>query len=161
MKQQTEIRLILVFIAACLVFLFLGKYTVQSPETVDEPAAAVSGEPVYFTNTGLHERVIYTCRLGAEKIPAVQISEVTDANGQPTGTTAQVRNETEFDLTARSAAVPKWDYKSISARADETIIDVAFSPQGRVDGNDWILTLADENTSFRKRVRDCAEVSDE
>jgi hypothetical protein len=159
MKQQIEKKLVMVLIAGCLLFLFLGNSTTKSPDTGGEAEEAVV-EPVYLTASRAQEKVIYTCRLGDEEIPAVQISEVTDSSGQVTATIARVSVDTEIEITARGAA-PVWDYKSISARSEESLIEVAFRPDGKRQGFDWILTLADKNTYFSERVRDCMEVSDE
>ena len=162
MKQLTERKLALIIIAASLFILFQGYFTTPDSETINESEEAAVGEKiesVNFTAPGAQqESVIYTCRLGDEEIPAVQISEVKDADGRVTETIARVENDSGIQITAHGA--PQWDYKSVSARSGESVIEVAFSPLGkRRDG--WMLTLKDENTYLSERVKDCMEVSDE
>jgi hypothetical protein len=163
MKQITEKRLIMALIAACLLILFQGYFTTQNIETADDSEAVIEEkaiETVHFTASSSQANVIYICRLGNEQIPAVQISEVKDADGQVTETIATVDNGSQIEINARGA-VPKWDYKSISARSGESLIEVAYSPHGNRQEDDWILTLKDENTYLKERVTGCMEVSDE
>ena len=117
-------------------------------------------EPTSKNSPDFKEKVIYTCRFTDEEIPAVQISEVTDDLGQVTATRARATFDEEIEITAPDVP-PTWEYKSISARAGEHVIEVAYSPNGEHGDREWVLTLADENTYFKKRVRDCLEVSDE
>jgi|GEM_PF-6588374 len=156
MKQLTEKILIMALFAGVL-FLLFGISMTKTAATGD--ASIDVRDSVYTSAPVFEKRVIYQCRLGNEEIPAVRISEVSAPNGQAMQTIAHVDSDSEFEITARGAA--RWDYKSIVARSSDSRIEVAFKPNGATKGFDWILTLADKNTDFKKRVRDCMEVSDE
>ena len=104
--------------------------------------------------------MIYTCRLGEEEIPAVQILEAADENGQVTATIARAAVGDGIEIKTPGVAAT-WDFKSIAARSGDSLIKIAFDPDGARKDEEWILTLADENNYFKSRVRDCTEVSDE
>jgi hypothetical protein len=163
MKQLTERKLALIIIAASLFILFQGYFTTPDSETISKSEKALAGEKIEsvdFKAPGAQEEnVIYTCRLGDEEIPAVQIAEVKNADGQVTETVARVDNGSDIKITATGAA-PRWDYKSVSAGSGESVIKVAFSPLGKRQDS-WMLTLKDENTYLNERVKDCMEVSEE
>jgi hypothetical protein len=161
MKQSTEKKLILILIAGCLLFLFLEKLTAPIAEKESEAGDPKETEQVaQFADSLSQRRVIYTCRLGSEDIPAVQIWEVKDADAPATTTFARVDAATEIEVTTHETS-PIWDYKSISAHDGENAIEVAFIPEEKRAGFDWVITLKDKDTYFKQRVRDCTEVSDE
>ncbi|HEY8561508.1 MAG TPA: hypothetical protein VIL74_14120 [Pyrinomonadaceae bacterium] len=161
MKHGTQRKLALAIIAASLIFLFN-----QSPRNENDPFEAESERARGAAQTAresdgkTYETVIYTCRLADEEIPAVQISEVTDEQGNVAGTRARAAVRGGIAIEA-DGAPPAWDYKSIAARDGENLIEVAYAPEDAAGDREWVLTLADENTYLKKRVRDCTEVSDE
>jgi hypothetical protein len=158
MKQQIERKLIMVLIFACLVFFVLGGFSNKTSESAEESEDLI--ESVSLSAGQSQEKVIYICRIGIEEIPAVQISEVYDSNGLVTATVARVDAGSGIEVTAGGAAA-KWAYKSVSARAADSFIEVAYKPDPTHKGYDWILTLADRDTYFSEPVKDCLEVSDE
>lgn len=160
MKHLTERKLILVLIAGCLVFLLYRQLAEPTAEIVTETAPPETATESAPLSSSSHERVIYTCRLGNEEIPAVQISEARSDDGQTTATIARASVGDRIEVTAVAEA-PVWDYKAISAHSREDAIEVAFEPGNGKGGADWVLTLSDADTDVRKPVRDCQEVSDE
>jgi hypothetical protein len=160
MNKLTEKRLLLaVIVAAGIIFLLNRNSPVPDTANVGEKG---SSETVIanFSPERSQERVVYICRLESEEIPAVQISEVRADNDRPAETIARAAAGSGIEITTLETA-PTWDFKSISARSGNNIIEVAYDPAGGRDGDDWILTLANDNIYFRERVRDCQEVSDE
>lgn len=155
MKQLTEKKIVLTLIAAC-VFLALFGNSIRKIRQAEK--AAEMSAPADVSRQASTEKVIYTCRLGDEEIPAVQIAEVT--NGQTTGIVARVSAGAGIEVAAPGAAAV-WDYKALSAHAGDNLIEIVHAPGKELKDYEWILTLADENTFFRERVRDCTEVSDE
>ena len=171
MKHATQKKLALAIIAVSLLFLFYRSTTIDFDPVEGEnnltqrPTESSAGPSPNLNEPNLNEpilneKVIYTCRFADEEIPGVQISEVTDDNGQILATQASAAYKDGLEITAPGVS-PTWDYKSVAARAGNNVIEVAFDPQRGRSGDDWILTLAGENTYFQKRVRDCTEVSDE
>lgn len=166
MKYLTEKNLVLFLILACLVVLFYRRLETPSvdpaaaPVSVSETEKSETEKTVPLSPPLEREKVIYLCRLGNEEIPAVQILEITDADGQTLGVSARAAVGSGIEIKA-PGAVPVWDYKSVSADSENNVIEVAYAPGGKNKGADWVLTLADENVSFSGRVRDCLEVSDE
>ena len=106
------------------------------------------------------EKVIYTCRVGSEEVPALQIVEVRDWNGHYSGVAAHLTQPKEVHLMV-SGARPEWDYSAISARSETDTIKISFQPKGQRDGYNWVLLLRGKETNFQQRVKDCGEVSDE
>lgn len=156
MKQLTQ-KILIAAIIAALLSLF-GNITTRTRATSENSES--TADSVFVSAPVLEKRVIYQCRLGTEEIPAVRIWEARTPNGQVAETIAHVDFKSEIEVTTTNAA-PTWDYKSISAHSADGAIDVEFKPNGARRGFDWILTLEDSNTNFRKRVRDCMEVADE
>ena len=156
MKQLTK-KILIAGLFAGMLFLLFVIPTTKTAATADNSSDV--SDSLYISAPVYEKRVIYSCRLGNEEIPAVQISEVRVRNGQVMQTIAHVDSNSEFEITARGSAV--WDYKSIAARSSDSRIEVAFKPNGGRKGFDWILTLTDKTTNFKQRVRDCMEISDE
>ncbi|HEY0459437.1 MAG TPA: hypothetical protein VGC97_09895 [Pyrinomonadaceae bacterium] len=157
MKRFNGKKLIAFLIVGGL-FLLPDDWTAKTSVALADSATLT--DAVNLSTPVAQKTVIYQCRLGNEEIPAVQISEIKIADGTVTGTAARVDADSGIEITAQGAA-PAWDYKSVAARAGDSTIEVAFNPRGARRGFDWILTLKDKNNNFRKRVRDCMEVSDE
>ena len=107
------------------------------------------------------ERVIYTCRLGFEESPAVNVSEIQNSDGVKTqGVSVHVSGSQQVDLVIKGGKAV-WDYKAVSAHVAGNSIQVIYDPDHGDAGYDWVLTIKNKDTSFIKRVRDCMEVSDE
>jgi hypothetical protein len=157
MTQLTEKKLVLILIAVCLGIFLYGNF-ISKFERVEESGEALLSAA--GTRPNSQEKVIYLCRLGDEEIPSVQISEVTDATDQTTDVVARVNAGSEIEVTAAGAAAV-WDYKAIAARSGESVIEILYAPGREHEDYEWVLTLADKNTFFKERVRDCTEVSDE
>ena len=161
MKRLIKKKTFPVLIIAGALLLFLSDFSFKSSSAERERDFLPGNiNPILFSASQSHERVVYSCRLEDEEIPAVQISEGTDVDGRVIATIARVSAETGIEVIIPGIAAT-WDYKSISARSADAVIDVAFAPNAGQDGYDWILTLADKDAFFVRRVRDCTEVSDE
>lgn len=161
MKYLIDKKLALVIIAACLLFLLHSKTADRhTNELAADRYPATAPEPVEFSPMRSNERVIYTCRLADEEIPAVQISEVTDRNGRATETIARAAIGTGIEKAIHGSGA-SWEYKSVAARSGDDLIDVAYEPAGGRDDYEWVLTIAGNEGAYSQRVRDCTEVSDE
>ena len=106
-----------------------------------------------------NERVIYTCRLGTEESPAIQIAEIFDQYGNPAGVTAHVYQPEEIHLLIEGATA-KWGNSSISAQANGISVKVIYRPQN--SGEDkWLLELKGDGVYLKQTVKSCTEISDE
>lgn len=159
MKRLINNKIIPVLIIAVALVLFAADFSRVASDNRRE-IGTLPDNNIAVPASRDHERVIYTCRLGDEEIPAIQIYEATNGDGLTTATIARAAVGDGIEVRTRGVA-PVWDYKALSARSDDALIDITFAPEERRKGYDWVLTLADENTYFRSRVRDCTEVSDE
>jgi hypothetical protein len=107
-----------------------------------------------------YEKVIYTCRVGAEAIPALQIAEVRDTNGSILGVVAHLTEPREIHFMV-GGAIPHWDSSAVSARSENGKIEISYQPKGQPDGFNWILSLQGKERNLKQKVKDCSEVSDE
>jgi len=167
MKYLTDKKIALIIIAACLLILLHSKTADRNDEIVEDvytekavKSAENPVEPANLSPLRPNERVIYTCRLADEEIPAVQISEVTDQNGRATAIVLRAAVGAGIEKAIQGTGAD-WDYKSIAARAGDKTIDIAYKPAGAPRDYDWVLTVSDHESFFRERVRDCMEISDE
>src|SRR5215204_7055705 len=138
--------------------LFAGLFFFVSDNSATKTAATVGSpdavkDSLYISAPVSEKRLIYTCRLGTEEIPAVQISEISAPNRQATQTIARIEAGSKVEITAHETA-PVWDYKSISAHSGDTKIEVAYRPNAGRKRFDWVLTLTDKDTHIKKLVRD-------
>jgi hypothetical protein len=106
------------------------------------------------------EKVIYTCKVGDEKIPALQIAEVRDSQGKTTGVVAHLTQPREIHFMVGGAS-PKWDYSAVSARSENGSIEIIHRPAEQPDGSNWVLSLQGKKRNLTQNVKDCSEVSDE
>jgi hypothetical protein len=107
-----------------------------------------------------YEKIIYTCEIGEEDKPSVQIAEVKDFNGNILGVAAHVYQPEEVHLFIEGA-VPRWNYASVSAESNTEKIKIIYPPQKANTAKKWILLLNGEDFHLEKAVKNCSEVSDE
>ena len=123
-----------------------------------EPSLANPGPPV---KNGAYEYAIYTCNVGAEERPAVQIDEVRRTkNDIVTGISVHVTEPERIDTVVVGGRAV-WDYKAVSSSSGPSSIRVVYDPQQDPGGYDWVLKVKGRNIDFTSRVRDCTEVSAE
>ena len=123
-----------------------------------EPSLA---NPAPHVKNGAYEYAIYTCNVGSEERPAVQIDEVRrTANDTVTGISVHVAEPDRIDTVVIGGRAV-WDYKAVSSSAGPTSIRVVYDPQQNPGGYDWVLNIKGRNIDFTSRVKDCTEVSAE
>lgn len=162
MNSRTEkIIVSSLFFCAGLYFLAGGAGVSEPEEYAPTPAGTLRQAVETPAPASEWERVIYVCRLGDEDVPAVQIAQVETADGQVTATVARVSSVPPVEVAVPRTA-PVWDYRAVSARGGASRIAIRYDPAGARAGDDeWILDLEDADATFRRRVRDCTEISDE
>lgn len=111
-------------------------------------------------NKTTYQKVICTCRIGAEEIPAVQIAEVKDSKKNVLGIVAHVYQPREVHFMVEGA-VPEYDYQALSAESGNESIKLIYRPQKKKKGFDWILLLKGKEMNFQQTLKDCGAVSDE
>ena len=170
MDRLTKKEIIVAVIALIMLWIGVSFLPPNEPAAEKEPAAAGVSDiaepngdnaaPAAQGNGEYHEKIIYTCRLGTEEIPAVQIAEVVNSVGENIAVTARVSGAQEMAVTVPSSR-PVWDESAVSARSVNEQIIISHEPKRSPKDYDWVLTLMDNDTVFRERVRNCQEVSDE
>lgn len=125
------------------------------------PPKEIPFEPTSFAYKTSYEYVIYTCQVGSEEIPAVNIAEIRNFNNdRVSGISVHVSSLEKIDLLVKGGKAV-WDYKAVSAHSGINSVQIVYDPQAESPGYDWVLRIKGKDTNFKTRVRDCMEVSAE
>jgi hypothetical protein len=151
-------------IVISLIWLGVGYFQSMSSKQSEESGMTFrteeTTESVSMSGSPFLKKAIYTCRLGQEEVPGVQIFELTNTGGESGGIGAEISGAEQLELIVPDA-VPVWDYKALSATSEYKNIKISYDPINQKDQFDWVLTLSSENLFHTRRVRDCQEISDE
>src|SRR5215203_7556362 len=98
MDRLTKKEIIIVIAAIVMLWIGFSLLPAKEPAADEKPAVAVGADnaepkrgnaaPGAQGNEKYHEKVIYTCRLASEEIPAVRIAEVLNSAGESTAVRA-------------------------------------------------------------------------